>query len=249
MILYVPFPRSQAGDLVNAVEAWKNEQNKLSNESVHIIYHGDDFDFEATTALPSEIYICAHGFSDNFPLIVGNNVELAKTAYLNIGTVADRFNQDFGAVFHQISEIHLYCCGSQNKNKKMAEEFRIDLLRKEISIHSYAGSISTPDSNGIRWSFSSTLVTPVKNTESVLSKQESREVPLHRMFFKTTVLMMLHEKAKEARRHNFFAEGKTARQAEIYRRRHAEPMEATPTNVVPPSADDVSALGTPSAMN
>ncbi|MCL9683894.1 hypothetical protein [Legionella maioricensis] len=245
MILYVPFPHSQAGDLVVGMESWKNEQSKISNESIHIIYHGDDFDFDATKALLSEVYICAHGFSDSLPLIVGNNRDLMKTECIGIRTVTERFNQDFGEVLYQIFAIHLYCCGSKNKNRLMAEEFRMDLLRKDIFIHSYAGSITTPDSNGVLWSFSDTQKVPVQETQSVLVKQAVLETPEHRMNFKTAVMLHSYEQSKEKRRHRFFAEEKAGRQAEIHRRRPDLPEETPAPAAAPPSSDEASATSIP----
>ena len=246
MILYVPFPRSHAGDLISRVEIWKKEQSKITNEPIDIFYHGDDFDFDAIPDLPSEIYICAHGFSDSLPLIVGNNADLEKTDYIDIKTVTDRFNKDFGPAFHQISAIHLYCCGSKNKNQKMAEEFRIDLLRQDISIHSYAGSITAPDSNGVRWSFRSTQQVPVQSTESVLFRQ-TFEIPEHRRDFKPAMIQRTYEQSRAKRRDQFFAEGKAARHAEIHRRRQAESMDAASTTI-PQSEDDISATSTPTPM-
>lgn len=245
MILYVPFPRSQAGDLVSRVESWKTEQSKITNEPIDIIYHGDDFD--PLISLHSKIYICAHGFSDDLPLIVGNNADLKKTDYIDIKTVTDRFNVDFGPIFHQISAIHLYCCGSKNKNQKMAEEFRKDLLRPDISIHSYAGSISVPDSNGVRWSFSSTQKVPVQATESVLFQQPI-EIPKHRRYCRTAIIQDTLEQAKEKRRYQFFAESKVVRQAEIRCRRSIEPIDAvlTTVTVVRPSADEIFTASTSS---
>ncbi len=245
MILYVPFPRSQAGDLISAVESWKKEQNKLSIDSVHIIYHGDDVDFDAEPVLPSEIYICAHGFSDSYPFVVGNNGDITKTDFINIQIVADRFNQDFGSVFHQIDAIHLYCCGSQGKNQQMAELLRMGLMRNDISIHSYDGAITTPDSNGVRWSFSSNQTIPVHRTESVLFKQDNSEMPSCRVGIKTEVIQRFLEEAKETRRYDFFARGKAARQEEIYRRRHSSPMDEYPTNTAISSRDNISAMIVP----
>ncbi|WP_173238133.1 hypothetical protein [Legionella antarctica] len=226
--------------MVERVESWKHEQSKLSDNGIHIIYHGDDVDFDVERISPSVIYICAHGFSDDHPLVVGNNVDFTKTEFLDIQRVSHRFNQDFGWVFNQIEAIHLYCCGSQSKNKKMAEELLTGLMRKDISIHSYAGHVTTPDSNGIRWSFSINQKVPVQDTESILLKQDTCEIP-SRVGIKAETIERFLEEAKERRRYNFFARGKAARQEELYHRRIIITMQTNSTNPTPQSNDEITA--------
>lgn len=172
MILYVPFTRDNAGDLGNLVDQWKINYSSTSNGAIHIIYHGDDFDFESdenSSVDESQIYICAHGLPDNYPMAVGNHIDLSKSDILSIEEVTNRFNQDFLPVSHQVSVIHLYCCGNASRNKEMATLFRKDLLREEMPVYCYSGSVSIPDMQGTLWSFSGAVATPVHNTVNVLS--------------------------------------------------------------------------------
>ena len=117
MILYVPFKRDNAGDLVDRVEQWKKNPAVSSQEPIHVIYYDDDFDAELIlSAIRLDVYICAHGLADDSPLVVANNADLSIADRIDVEEVSRRFLHDFLFVSHQFAVIHLYCCGSETKN-------------------------------------------------------------------------------------------------------------------------------------
>jgi hypothetical protein len=75
IILYIPFPRKQAGDLSDLVNQWQLNHKKNSSEALWIIYQNDDFDQDLIEALTS-VYICVHG--DDHNLQLGNHRDIEK---------------------------------------------------------------------------------------------------------------------------------------------------------------------------
>ncbi|HGH3004176.1 TPA: hypothetical protein ACJIJ5_001628 [Legionella pneumophila] len=57
-ILYVPFPRNQAGDLKTMVELWKKNDEQFSGDRIEIIYFNDDIDCDQFDE-KIDIYLCA----------------------------------------------------------------------------------------------------------------------------------------------------------------------------------------------
>ena len=219
MILYVPFTRDQAGDLVVLVEHWKTNHSRQSKQAIHIIYHGDDFDLMDDDD-KTEIYVCAHGFSDQYSELVGNYSAILKADLISIQTLANRFNHDFLSIASQISAIHLYCCGSQKKNMEIARQFRANLLRPELPIHSYSGRLTIADLNGTRWSFTEAKATPVETTAHILYPLEKcLDEPTHRMPIKESTKEKSFARDKEKKRDDFFAHQKKARHLVIESRR------------------------------
>lgn len=150
-ILYVPFPREQAGDLDKMVQLWQENHLKNFSMPIKIIFFGDDFDLEPDIR-DAEIYICAHGGVPSF-LYLGNNSEEPKGELIDIDTLANRYNHDFLYYAPRISKVHLYCCGGIDENYTMANRLNTLLLGSKKPIIFYSGSLSIADEQGNQWSF------------------------------------------------------------------------------------------------
>jgi hypothetical protein len=162
MILYIPFPRDEAGDLTPLVQLWQENHLRVSCESLIVLYQKDEY--EQDLILPgSSLYICAHGY-DSPLLEIGNNVQHDEALRINISTLASRITDDFLPIAYQLSHIHLYCCGSKSKNLNMSHRLQEDLLRSECVIVSYSGSITPADIKGRMWSWWEGTAIPVEHT-------------------------------------------------------------------------------------
>ncbi|HAT6979711.1 TPA: RNA-binding protein [Legionella pneumophila] len=159
-ILYVPFPRNQAGDLKPMVERWKKNDEQFSGERIEIIYFNDDIDYDQFDE-KIDIYICAHGSDDENLKVLFNHANPLIAESLDIKKVAERFESDILPISYWISAIHLYCCGTDKKNKIMAELLGNSLLRPEKTIYHYSGSVSIVDESGKQWSFANNAKMPV----------------------------------------------------------------------------------------
>ncbi|MGQ3889646.1 hypothetical protein ACQUW5_11500 [Legionella sp. CNM-1927-20] len=147
IILYIPFERANSGDLGIKAQIWRNNYFLHTSEKIKIIYYQDDFNPDEIE-LNSEICILAHGdYSD--PDILANCPYEDKASIINIDCLVSRFEFDFLNIIHHICKIYLYCCGTQQKNHLMANQFQQSLLRSEhTNIHFYQGKLYAPDELG-----------------------------------------------------------------------------------------------------
>lgn len=227
MILYVPFTRKKAGDLVSLVERWKKNHLRNSKQGIQIIYHGDDLDLlddMYSWKDKTEIYVCAHGFFDEDSLVVGNHYNIIDADLMTIKMVAHRFNHDFLFIASQISAIHLYCCGSKKKNMEIARQFHSNLLRHELPIYSYTGSITIADNNGLRWSFVADQATPIEQSVNVCFNHEESldEMKPHRTPVKEATKAKNREETVKKRHDAFFMHQKDAKNLalDLHREKH-----------------------------
>jgi hypothetical protein len=162
MILYIPFLRDEAGDLTHLVQLWQENHLRASGESLIVLYQKDEYDQDLI--LPgSSLYICAHGYDSPF-LEIGNKVRRDEAVRINISTLASRITDDFLPIAYQLSQIHLYCCGSKSKNLSMSQHLQANLLRSECVIVSYSGTITPADIKGRMWSWREGSTVPVERT-------------------------------------------------------------------------------------
>jgi hypothetical protein len=144
IILYIPFEAHEQGDLVIGTELWRQVHQSYSNEEIYIYYHKQPFNKYISDI--SRVYICAHG-AENENYLYNRADDNAQIKKISIPVLAERFNQDFLFLAPKIEQIHLYCCGNQDKNERIAALFQSCLLRTEYSsIHFYKGAIGIPKS-------------------------------------------------------------------------------------------------------
>ncbi|KTD56549.1 RNA binding protein (contains ribosomal protein S1 domain) [Legionella santicrucis] len=144
IILYVPFEAHEQGDLVIGTELWRQAHQSSSTEEIYIHYHKQPLD-KYTSGI-SRVYICAHGSENGNDLYnrADDNTQIKK---ISIPVLAERFNHDFLFLAPKIQQIHLYCCGNEDKNERIATLFQSYLLRTEYSsIHFYKGTLGIPKS-------------------------------------------------------------------------------------------------------
>lgn len=231
IILYVPFERHKAGDLVNLVNWWKHNQNTKLSAPLLIIYHKDKINYDAIGEI-SNLYICAHGYSDDSPLGLGNYSCLATAELLKIPEVADHFNQDFVPIAYKIMAIHLYCCGSQKKNKQITELFRQNMLRPECPLYYYNGILTIADLNGTQWSFGVGKPIPVESVLAKLFYVEPENLCPERKSIKQETFESGLEQARIDRRNRFFDRQKNDREERLWLKRRAAPKEEVASEVV-----------------
>lgn len=211
IILYIPFSRDKAGDLTLQTELWQKNHRLSSERTIAIIYHNDEID---TDILPFrvEVYICAHGFSNSDLMVVSS-----KEEQVDLVTVATRFNQDLFSVFNKFSAIHLYCCGTKNKNKQLATILSDNLLRPEYPIYYYSGTLFAPDNKGVKRSMDASQVQiPVEQTQQFIYKPVIDTVECtDRPFLKDYSVSIWLEEAVQNRRDAFFAGVRTRREEKI----------------------------------
>lgn len=137
----------------------KNDE-QFSPDRIEIIYFNDDINYDQLDE-KIEIYICAHGSDDDNVTKLFNHSNPLVAESLDIKEVAERFERDILPISYWISTIHLYCCGTNNKNQMMAELLGHSLLRPEKPIYHYSGSVSIVDEYGKQWSFANHVKIPV----------------------------------------------------------------------------------------
>lgn len=162
IILYVPFSRIDAGDLVGPLETWI--KNWLNNElgSIMILYYGDPIGPELFNN-DTKIYICGHGTSDA-RLEIRNHHNWEQSLGVDIDTVALRFSYDFLFMHHKIKAIHIYCCGVAGKNQAMAAVFKEHILLFDCPLYSYSGALYPADLYGQLWSCDWQEMKPARKT-------------------------------------------------------------------------------------
>ena len=204
IILYVPFTRAQSGDLTNLVQCWQTNYKKAINNCIRIIYHQDEIDYD-DIGRRSELYICAHGYSEwSF---VGNNVDVFKADVLSPQKLAERFNQDIVPIADKIQALHLYCCGSENKNMNIATELMHNILLAESPLYFYSGLLWGADDKGKLWSMDLGRRVPVEDTAVELSfcfPESDEQTKSYRIPCKQQHLEKWYEKMRNNRRFAFF---------------------------------------------
>lgn len=151
IILYVPFPKENAGDLTNSLEIWLKNHRLNHFSSIRIVYHNEQFALD-TAGESLEIYVCAHG--DNFEEIIGNHIDEDSASLINTTALAARFNDDFYPCSASIDVIHLYICGNKEKNRNLAATFKSylsDLATR--TVYYYHGSLYGADAEGSLFGF------------------------------------------------------------------------------------------------
>lgn len=162
IILYVPFLRNNAGNLARLVEDWKNNYCNAKSEPIEIIYFNDDFNLNIFE-FGAVIYICAHG-SDSDELLMLNHDHSLLAHSISMQTVACRFNYDFLSMHNKIECIHIYCCGTQEKNTMMAEQFTKTLLLFSCPVVSYSGALFNANKQGLLLTLDYGQLMPVEKT-------------------------------------------------------------------------------------
>lgn len=228
IVLYAPFPRDASGDLAPLVDNWKYNHELNSTQPLLILFYGDDIDLDKIHSC-FEIYICAHGW-DNYPSQLGNYADVEQADLVSMETVADRFSSDFLVLSHQISVIHCYCCGSEEKNQALAKMFRSHLLRSEMPICSYGGSLYGANSQGMLWCVNNNEQMPISRTCRILydETEQSFTDTWVRQPFKVQVLEQFIEQAREKRLHRFFTHQKEKRKEAFARLRYDNDVVESP---------------------
>ncbi|HAZ7574050.1 RNA-binding protein [Legionella sp. PATHC032] len=218
-ILYVPFPRNQAGDLKSMVELWKKNDEQFSNVRTEIIYFSDDIDYDLFDE-KIDIYICAHGSDDENLKVVFNHSNPLIAEHLDIKKVAERFERDILPISYWVSAIHLYCCGTDKKNKMMAELLGHSLLRSEKPIYHYSGSVSIVDEFGKQWSFANNAKTPIHSVAKKMfilnffDEEQPHRAPVKKAYQSKTYKELLATKEE-----SFFAKVKENRASVLLSKR------------------------------
>ncbi|KTD30602.1 hypothetical protein [Legionella israelensis] len=204
-ILYIPFPESEVGELRQMAEQWKKNLKTNFNESIQILCYQEEFDEGSLQEL--QIYILGHGFTDSPDLRITNisNVSSPLCKIIDPETVASRFQEDFMIVNSQIKTVHLYVCGTESKNKQLAETFQKYLCRQDFpSIHFYSGSVSIPDDHGNAWSFSNGNPSPLFTKANLIRKTLTTETHDHEDHKKPVKQKLTTEDFRKKNLHRFW---------------------------------------------
>ena len=224
-ILYVPYPRERAGDLANLVDIWKENHLKNYNSPIKIMYF-NEYAGSALDNVKFEVYICAHGSDDLNFMFVGNHTDLSKVEFIDIQTVAARFNQDFLYYSTQIISTHLYCCGNYQKNKSIADQFQAKVIGFTGTINYYTGSITTADKQGKQWSLGGAKPVPVADiVRNIFVPYITLEPEIIKR--KSIKHIPTYEECLEKRRDQFFSYSKANRLKTIQERRPESPKIAS----------------------
>ncbi|KTD47375.1 RNA binding protein (contains ribosomal protein S1 domain) [Legionella rubrilucens] len=234
LILYVPFPRDNAGDLTFAMDQWVNTHVNHFGNTIQVIYYQDEIDYDAIPA-QATIYLCSHGSSGE-ELELYNHSDLDLSESISMDEAAKRFSSDFLFVHYKIQDLHLYCCGSKEKNDAMAKLIQNNLPAiQENRIHYYQGSLTSPTQNGQLFSIVGSSWLPVAQVRSTLPHAQEENTAgeesssfskfyLHYLSTRLPFSDYFKTERQERKRQNFFEEGRAQRQLSIsnYRRRCVE---------------------------
>lgn len=166
------------------------------------------------------IYICAHGSDDENLKVLFNHSNPLVAESLDIQKVAERFEGDILPISYWISAIHLYCCGTDKKNKIMAELLGNSLLRPEKTIYHYSGSVSIVDEYGKQWSFANHVKIPVHLTaKRIFVLNFFDEEQPHRAFVKKAFQSKTYKELLAKKEDSFFAKVKENRASVLLSKR------------------------------
>ncbi|HAU2069915.1 TPA: RNA-binding protein [Legionella pneumophila] len=201
------------------VELWKKNDEQFSGDRIEIIYFNDDIDCDQFDE-KIDIYICAHGSDDENLKVLFNHSNPLVAESLDIQKVAERFEGDILPISYWISAIHLYCCGTDKKNKIMAELLGNSLLRPEKTIYHYSGSVSIVDEYGKQWSFANHVKIPVHLTaKRIFVLNFFDEEQPHRAFVKKAFQSKTYKELLAKKEDSFFAKVKENRASVLLSKR------------------------------
>ncbi|KTC94518.1 hypothetical protein [Legionella erythra] len=237
IVLYVPFPRNQAGDLAAGMDSWVKNHTQNFGQTIQVIFYQDEINYDAIPP-DASIFLCAHG-SSGAELKLYNNSNLDLSDDISIEEAARRLSHEFVFIHHKIQNIHLYCCGSQEKNSQMAKLIKDYLPHlQENHIHYYRGSLTSPNESGQLFSIVDAYYLPAEQVRFTVppSKQQAQDEDdstscskFHQYYLSKHFPYNDCFKAKrqEQKRHNFFAGIRERRQLDKFdnRRLWAEDME------------------------
>ncbi|QRN03463.1 hypothetical protein GH742_06050 [Legionella sp. MW5194] len=211
------------------MKAWVNNHVYHFGNTIQVIFYQDEIDYDA---IPSStaIYLCAHGSSsDELKLYNHSNLDVSEN--ISMEEAAMRFSSDFVFIHYKIQDLHLYCCGSKEKNHALAKLIQSNLPSiQENRIHYYQGSLTSADQNGQLLSIMGSSCLPVAQVKSVISRPRKQEVNeeesssfskfyLHYLSTREPCSEHSRTKRQEKKRQNFFEEGRAQRQLGIINNR------------------------------
>lgn len=217
-ILYIPF--HEENDLCIAAILWKKT---LSDENILIIQHGQPINYNALENATGTItlYVLAHGIdslSQPFHL-ASHSILTSKTTQLDIENIADRFNSDFVYLHHKINHIKLFFCNNKGNQKLIAERFNSNLILFSSPIDYYAGIITSPWQDKIKYSlFNGTWYKTSKVRNTLYQKHEPIDADI-KLTVKERSLREFLANAKQKRIDAVFQRQSKARQERIIKNR------------------------------
>lgn len=243
IILYVPFPRNQAGDLTASMDSWVKNHTQNFGNTIQVIFYQDEIDYDAIPPYAS-IYLCAHGSSDA-ELKLYNNRNLAISNSISIEETARRLSNEFVFIHYKIQDIHLYCCGSQEKNYQLAKLIQGNLPDiQENRIHYYRGSLMSANQSGQLFSMIDTNFLPAEQAKFTLpsiktqDKDEQDSVPRFYRFYLSKhrpYSNYFNEERQEKKRQHFFEGCRERRkQGELEKRRGLMDVVEIMTDTITP---------------
>ncbi|MCE3046379.1 hypothetical protein [Legionella sp. 16cNR16C] len=226
IVLYVPFTREKAGDLVAGTDEWLRNHLPISAESIGVLFYKEPLKL-AFLSEPLQVYICAHGYA-NSSLELGNHKNYNQALRISAEEVAQRFNYDFLLIHHRICSIHVYCCGESSKNSVIASELNENLQLFECPIVSYGGILTVPDTNGRQWSLNGSARVPVALTaREMKSKSLAATMNLDRHLITQSSSLWWRD-SQESRQMSFFTRQKADRKRKFEDLYHSESQLAKP---------------------
>ncbi|KTD60593.1 RNA binding protein (contains ribosomal protein S1 domain) [Legionella sainthelensi] len=217
-ILYIPF--HEENDLCIAATLWKR---RLSEENILIIQHGQPIDYNVlkNAAGTITLYVLAHGidsWSQPFHL-ASHSIITSKTTQLDIEKIADRFNSDFVYLHHKINHIKLFFCNNKGSQKLIAERFNKNLILFSSPIDYYAGIITSPWQDKIKYSlFQGTWYKTSKVRNTLYQKKDSMDADI-RLTVKERSMREFLANAKQKRIDKVLQRQSKARQERLIKNR------------------------------
>jgi hypothetical protein len=192
------------------VERWRKNYIQNFDSQIEIMYYGDESELEQY-GKSLNIFICAHGTDNIDEMILLNNSDRAKAESISIQTLTYRFNYDFTYAAHLILQIHMYCCGSQEKNRAICQQVQPNIVLFDHNLFYYSGSVTIVDENGKQWSLVKDKKIPVQRAAVKMdSRYKADLIEKHRFFVKS--IDFGYEESLVLRREIFFSNAKKQRQ-------------------------------------
>ncbi|MFC7780852.1 hypothetical protein DIZ81_13705 [Legionella taurinensis] len=218
------------------MNAWVNNHVYHFGNTIQVIFYQDEIDYDAIPP-STAIYLCAHGSSsDELKLYNHSNLDVSES--ISMEETAMRFSSDFLFIHYKIQDLHLYCCGSKEKNHALAQLIQSNLPAiQENRIHYYQGSLTSAAQNGELFSIMGSNWLPVAQVKSTVPRTREQEIneegstassKFYLHYLSTRRPCSDHSKAErqERRRQNFFEESRAHRQLDIINnRRQCTKME------------------------
>ncbi len=227
--LYIPFIKEEAGDLAFLAKVWRSHVT----EEINILYHYDDFDSSELENL-SDLYVLAHGSLTDNDLNLYNAQDVnSDLKCIDPEVLAHRLQCDFINSFHRIKNIHLYCCGSFEKNYQLTRQLEAALIRETPKLHFYFGTITVPSTDGQAWSIGlfQNVVRPIEQSHFFLLKPAMNKKPKTAM--KNTALknaaVISFETVKQNNQNRFWKNHNDKKAHWIEEKRNQKPIALTST--------------------